>query len=164
MAIPTLQPIPIRVRDGIADLACQQMTTANGYYYNIGDVNEYEKANVVKWPRLLVKFVNEENLDDNGNPHPSTTHYTNKATFNIAYEEKADIGPKENDREVIATKLLHDLKKFFGDYYKLEDYGCYQVQPIDYRVHNSSNKSNPTSVEMNIECEYFQQRETPTES
>jgi hypothetical protein len=158
MTAPSVDPFEIRIRDGLATKLGSVMSVANGYYYDSGSVNEYEVSNVTAWPRVLIRLDEETNLDDDGS-RPVNSHYTNKLTFNITYEHEVTSDP---DRVLIASKLLHDLKKFFGDAYVLSEYGAYMVRPMEYKFLHSSNKNLPTAVDMKIECEYYQLRTTPT--
>jgi hypothetical protein len=158
MTAPVLDPIEIRIRDGIADLLSDTLSEANGYYYDIGSINEYEVSNAT-WPRLLIRLEEETNLDNDGN-RPVNTHYTNKIVFELTYENETS---EDSDRELIASKLLHDLKRFFGNYYVLESLDVYMVRPMEYKYIHRSNETIPTAVSMKIECEYMQLRTEPTE-
>lgn len=159
MAVPSVNPIEIRIRDGIAETMPTVMTIANGYYYNIGDINVYERSNVEKWPLMLIKIIGEENTDETG-AKPSNTHYTNKLSIECKYIFKND--DAELDRDLICARLLHDLKLYLGDYYRLSSYGCYQVRPVKMTYLKSSNDALPSGVSAEIECDYSQLRTQPT--
>lgn len=159
---PVLDPIEIRIRDGIATKMLN-MTKANGYYYNVGDIGPEELPNISAWPRVIITLLDEVNIDDDGR-HPANTHYTNVVKFNIRYEFENLNGVDFVDRQKIAAKLAHDVKKFAGDYYGLSEYGCYQSRFISYQINASNDESFPVNVDAVLECEYFQQRLNPTVS
>lgn len=160
MTTPNIDPIEIQIRDGIA-VKLALMTQANDYYFNVGDVNEFDLAKVVNFPKVTVEIEEETNLEENGNT-PNFTHFTNKIRFRIIYQWKNDLSVRTIDRHLIGAKMAHDLKKLFGNYSLLEEYGCYQVMPTSYKILSSSNETYPVSTEFYVDCEYYQRRQTPT--
>lgn len=160
MTAPIVNPIEIQIRDGIA-VKLALMTQANDYYYNVGDINQFDLAKVVNFPRVTVELEEETNLEENGNT-PNFTHYTNKVQFRIVYQWQSTTSVRTADRHLIGAKMGHDLKKLFGDYTLLNSYGCYQVRPIGYKILSSANETYPVSTEFLIECEYYQRRAIPT--
>ena len=154
------KPIEIQIRDGMADQMRLNMLKSKGYYFNLGSVNVYEVPNVEQWPRMLIRIQEEINRDDDGF-HPVNTHYTQRLIFNISYQGKHD-DDLDSDRDLLASRLAHDLKKFFGNYERLAQYRAYETRPTEYKINHSSNKNFPVSVDMTVYCEYYQLREEPT--
>ncbi len=154
------KPIEIKIRDGMAEQMRLNMLKSKGYYFNLGSVNVYEIPNVASWPRILIRIQEEINRDDDGF-HPVNTHYTQRLIFNVSYqgEHEDDL---EADADLLASRLAHDLKKFFGNYERLSQYRAYETRPTEYKINHSSNKNFPVSVDMTVYCEYYQLREEPT--
>ena len=160
MTAPSVNPIEIQIRDGIA-VKLALMTQNNDYYYNVGDINQFDLAKVVNFPRITVEMEDEVNIESDTNT-PNFTHYSNKVQYRLVYQWKSEALVRTVDRHLIGTKLAHDLKKLFSDYGLLNAYGCYQVRPVSYKILSGANETYPVSTEFLIECEYYQRRSTPT--
>lgn len=141
------------------------MTTAGGYNYDWGTVNNEDMAQTT-YPFAVIELEPEEtNLDDPNGAHAGA--YQNEAMFKITakHQLSSEQALPKNAIKIVLLKMLDDLKKLFGINYYVGGY----VDVIMYRRSTwvedtpSADRFVPLRLESWWAVRYTQDRQTPTQ-
>jgi len=160
-------PIEIQIRDAMAADIATRWTVANGYQYDMGDINVWDRGLVETWPRLLI-IPGSEVTDQEGS-QVDPTYYHNINIFRIvgdwcAEHEFDDSGNPEFDPWTEAAKMAEDMKRYWGNIYQQAAAGGFQTRFIGHEKKFDNNDAYPIQVIGNVEVTYYQLRSNPNQS
>lgn len=159
MASPSTDPIEIRIRDAFATLVAAAWKPANGYYFTLGTVNQFDEALVTAWPRLLIYSRGEANTDESRAVNAGLFHNRLIFTFDIMFKESSVVDTARAHLE--AAKLADDLKKFIGANPQIGSAGAFMVLYQGHEKVFSNDGIVPGGIVAQIAVGYRQRRDNP---
>lgn len=159
MASPATNPIEIQIRDAFATLAASEWKPANGYYFTLGNINQFDSAQVTAWPRLLIYSKAEVNDDENRAVNEGLFHNRIVFTFELDFKEASVVDTA--DRLLQAAQLADDLKKFIGAHPQIASAGAFMVLYQGHEKVYSNDGALPGGIVGGVVVGYRQRRENP---
>lgn len=159
MPAPSTDPIEIQIRDAFATLATAAWKPANGYYFTLGDVNQFDEAQVVTFPRLLIFSRGEANTDETRAVNAGLFHNRMIFTFDLMFKDSSVVDTARAHKE--AAKLADDLKKFIGANPQIGSAGAFMVLYQGHEKVFSNDGIVPGGISAQIVVGYRQRRDNP---
>lgn len=156
-------PIIIGVRDTAISEMASDMTVANGYFFDMGSVDVYERANA-SFPRTLIK-LGEETSSQDFEAHGADLYHNSMEWEIIGDLQDKNAGDRNQefdwDKEI--QKLIEDYKKFFGVKDRLAAAGVLNIFYLGSRHIVHKDLTFPISVISRYRIDYRQRRQNPQE-
>lgn len=163
------KPIEIRIREQIAHLIATEMTTSNGYNFDMGDAGNFS-VKVVADEEKNEDQGDVERFDGLGIPENrraiKSGLYRNVLPFTIHVDflDPAFPGDAAGQLEY-AAKAADDWKKAFGSHPQVnpgEPSGAFEAQYVRYlKVYDASPTPNVSGIDFFLQIRYRQKRKEP---
>ena len=135
--------------------AIGNMTPANGFNYDYGDIDDYYPASRV-YPCVFINFPTEESINEDSN---TTECYTND--FNTAF--KIIIAPAAVAVDTYLDKVEDDFKHMMADQTAtLRAAGIIDYEYIDSERTYTNVRTYPAHITINFKIRYRQQQTNPS--